>query len=259
MILTSLRRPALTLAAASLALAVAGCGKKDDTTAATTPSSASAIAPIAPPAGQQWSDTVAETAQGGYVIGNPNAPIKLVEYGSLSCPHCARLAQEGDDPLLHKYVDSGRVSWEFRSFAIHPQDIPLTVLAECGGKDRFFPLMLQIYANFDKMNEVLNDKAALDRAQAAGSLPPKQRFVAISQALGYTDFFAKRGLSVDQANSCLADTDRAQKVADNSNKYSSDGVNSTPTLLINGANLELTVGAEPWTELEAALQRAGAR
>lgn len=258
MSLVSFRRPSLMLAVATLALGISGCGKKDDTSA-TVPASSAAIAPVAAPAGQQWSTTVATTADGGYVLGNPNAPIKLVEYGSLSCPHCAKLAEEGDDPLIHKYVESGRVSWEFRSFAIHPQDIPLTVLAECGGKDRFFPLMLQIYANFDAMNEVLNDKAAIAQAQAANSLPPKQRFVGIAKALGYTDFFAKRGLSVDQANSCLADTDRAQKVADLSNKYGNDGINSTPTLLINGATLELTAGEEPWNELEAALQRAGAR
>lgn len=257
MTLNSLTRSSLTVATAALALGLAGCGKKED--AAAAPTSSEAIAPIAAPAGQQWSQVVAQTADGGYLAGNPNAPIKLVEYGSLSCPHCAKLGAEADEPLMNKYIASGRVSWEFRSFAIHPQDIPLTVLAECAGKDTFFPLVAQIYKNFDAMNEVLNDKAALDRAQASSTLPPNKRFVALADALGYTDFFAKRGVPVDQANACLADANKAQKVADLATKYGNDGIDSTPTLFINGNKVELTGGAEPWSELEPALQRAGAR
>lgn len=253
----SLTRSTLMIATAALALGLAACGKKDDAT--TSPSSDQAIAKIAAPAGKSWSETVVQTADGGYLAGNPNAPIKLLEYGSLSCPHCALLGAEADEPLMNDYIASGRVSWEFRSFAIHPQDVPLTVLAECGGKDTFFPLVAQVYKNFDSMNEVLNDKAALERAQASGNLPPNKRFVALANALGYVDFFAKRGLPVDQANACLADANKAQKVADLATKYGNEGIDSTPTLFINGGKVELSGGAEPWPQLEAALQRAGAR
>ncbi|MGN6497377.1 MAG: thioredoxin domain-containing protein, partial [Tsuneonella sp.] len=74
---------------AAAGLALAGCGKKADD-ANTPPASDKALASVAAPAGQQWSDVVATTEAGGYRMGNPDAPLKLIDYGSLSCPHCAK-------------------------------------------------------------------------------------------------------------------------------------------------------------------------
>lgn len=251
--MNTLRTAAVSLTFAA-ALALGACGKGEGDAAAPTVSG-EALPKVAAPAGTAWSDTITETADGGYLMGNPNAPIKLVEYASLSCPHCAKFSQLGADKLENDYVDSGRVSWELRSFAIHPQDIPLTLLAQCAGKDTFFPLTHQIFTNFDAMNAVFNDKAALERAQAASALPPQQRFGAISQALGYIDFFAQRGVSADQARACLADGAKAQRIASLSEQYGADGIDSTPTLLVNGTKVE----PSEWTAVEAALQKAGAR
>ena len=83
--MSSLRRLALALCAAPLALGLAACGDADE---GGLPSS-EPIAKIAAPAGQQWVDAVAVTPEGGWLVGNPEAPIKLVEYGSLTCPACA--------------------------------------------------------------------------------------------------------------------------------------------------------------------------
>ena len=124
--LNSTRRLLLAFAAAPLALGLAGCGDKT-----AEPAKGDPIAKIAPPAGQKWEETVSDGTDGGMVLGNPQAPIKLIEYGSLSCPHCARFAQEGMQPLMNDYIATGRVSFEYRSFAIHPQDIPLTLLVRC--------------------------------------------------------------------------------------------------------------------------------
>lgn len=244
-------RASVTLAAALLALSA--CGKSGDASAPVK--SDKALPSVAAPAGKAWSDVVAETPEGGVRMGNPDAPLKLVEYGSLSCPHCAKLSQDGAEKLTGQYVGSGRVSWEFRSFAIHPQDVPLTVLARCGSTEAFFPLVDQVYRNFDAMNAPLADKAVLDRAQATQNLAPNRRFIALADALGYTQFFAQRGIAVEQANACLADTGRAQKVAEQAQAYSSKGIDSTPTLVLNGAKLEVS----EWPGLEAALQNAGAR
>jgi hypothetical protein len=72
------------------------------------------------------------------------------------------------------YISSGKVSLEFRSFAIHPQDIPLTVLARCGGDDTFFGLIEQVYTNFDALNS--QTKEQYDQASAAMKLPAAQRY-----------------------------------------------------------------------------------
>ena len=153
----------LAFAAAPLALGLAAC-KKDGETAAPA---GSPIAKIAAPTGQKWDTVVAATAAGGMLMGNPAAPIKLVEYGSLSCPHCARFAVEAMEPLKTEFVSSGRVSYEYRSFAIHPQDVPLTVMIRCAPKESFFPLLEQVYGNFDAMQLPLQDPAVQKAAEAA--------------------------------------------------------------------------------------------
>lgn len=252
MIVPSLRRTLFVLAAAPLALGLASCGKQE---AGTEPPKGEAIAKIAAPAGKAWSEVVEETPEGGVRMGNPEAPIKLIEYGSLTCPHCKKFSEDGFATLVGNYVGSGRVSFEFRSFAIHPQDVPLTVLVRCAPKEAFFPLVEAIYSNFEAMNAVYGDKATLDKAQATMQLGPAQRWVAFSDTVGYTKFFTERGVPLDQAHACLADPTRAKQVADNAQQYGNDGVNGTPTLLINGVKVDST----EWAVVEVALQNAGAR
>ena len=247
-------RLAVAALAAGLALALAACGGKKD---GELPKG-EAIAAIAPPAGKMWSEVVAATPDGGMQMGNPEAPIKLVEYGSLSCPHCAKLAQEGMRPLVEKYVGSGRVSYEFRSYAIHGViDLPLTVMLRCASPGAFFPLVEQIYANQDAM--IAQAQQGNKQAEAAAALPANQKWVGIADAFGLTDWFAARGLPVDQAHACLANAEAAQKVADQTQVWFKAGIDSTPTLFLNGSKLDLPAGEEPWQVLEAALQNAGAR
>lgn len=244
-------RFALAALALPLALGLAACGKKEGA----ADLGGDRIAPIEAPAGKAWADTVAKTADGGYLMGNPNAPIKLIEYGSLSCPTCAKFAQDGYDELVGQFVGSGRVSFEFRSFAIHPQDVPLTVLAQCGSNEAFFPLTHQIYTNFEALNAPLGDPSTQAKANAAAQAPPPGRFVALAEALGYTDFFAQRGIALDQGKACLSNPANAQAVADHAQKYSENGITGTPSLLINGTKIDAT----DWAGTRQALMAAGAR
>ncbi len=258
--MSTLHRLAFAACAAPLALALAACGSSSEGGGAPT---GDPIAPIAAPEGASWAEMVTETPEGGYLMGNPDAPLKLIEYGSLSCPHCAKLAQDGFPQLTNEYVASGRVSLEFRSFAIHPQDVPLTLLTQCGGPERVFPLTEELFRNFDGvMDRAMQN---VEAAQAASALPPAQRLGALSDVFGFTEFFAARGISEDQAHACLADMDAATKVAQQSQAYTADGINQTPTLVLNGVKLDAATwgpnrtatGEEPG--LEAALQKAGAR
>lgn len=250
--LTTSRSLLLAFVAAPLALGLAACKGGSEGSTAGDP-----VAKVAPPAGQKWEEMVSEGTDGGMVLGNPQAPIKLVEYGSLSCPHCAKFAQEGMQPLMSEYVASGRVSYEYRSFAIHPQDIPLTVLVRCAPKEAFFAMVEQVYTNFDALNAPMADPAVQQQAEQAMKLPPAQRFSGLSDALGYTSFFSARGISADQAHACLANLDTATQVANNAKKYGEDGVNSTPTFMINGRMLGSD--SSTWAKISEALRQAGAR
>lgn len=252
---TSAFRKTLFIAvAAPLALGLAACGDK----AATDPTAVEAapVATVAAPAGTAWRDTVQVTAEDGHLVGNPAAPIKLIEYGSLTCPTCAAFAVEGMEPLLSKYVDSGRVSYELRNFAVHgPVDIVLARIVRCGAKEAVVPLSDQVWHNVQALVSPLQaNQAAVEQAM---SLPMDQRFVAMAQVGGFYDFFASRGISADQAKACLADVPALEKLAQGTDTYAKKyQVNGTPTFALNGNKLD---GVNSWSTLEPVLQRAGAR
>ena len=188
---------------------------------------------VAQGTGGNWGAMVQLTPAGTHVVGNPAAKVKLIEYVSYTCPHCAKLAQDGAAALTEKYVNTGKVSWEFRSFAIHPQDVPLTMLVRCGPAESYFPLVEQVYTNFDALSESTQKGAG--KLGNMGAMPPAQRFTLIADALGFTEFFAARGIARDQAHTCLANAAAAEKIAAESDAASKQGIDSTPTLLINGA------------------------
>jgi protein-disulfide isomerase len=210
---------------------------------------------VAPPAGTTWAQKVATTERGGYLVGNPDAPIKLVEYGSLTCPACARFSEEAMKPLMEKYVSTGRVSFEFRSFMIHgPVDLALTRLIGCSTPGAALPLADQVWANLGEIQ--MRQQAAAPALANINSLPENQRFVTFAEALGFYEFFAARGISEDQARTCMADFASLEKLSKISESYSTDDkISGTPTFLLNGTKLEVSA----WSELEPKLQRAGAR
>lgn len=247
------RQTLVGLLLAPLALGLASCGKKEETGGA--PTSGEPIARIAAPAGTTWADTVAKTAEGGYLLGNPDAPIKLVEYGALSCSHCAEFAKDSFTKLRDDYIASGRVSYELRYFMLNPYDIPASLLATCGATEAVIPLSEQFWAwqpnMFDNMQ-----KAGDQKLQAIQALPQNQQIAAIAETAGMTEFFASRGIARDQANACLADTAKAKALAANTEKAAKDfNVSGTPTFLLNGSS----IGSTAWKELESKLQQAGAR
>ena len=236
--------------AAPLALALAACG--DDAAGGLD---GDVIAPIDAPAGSSWTQTVEVTEQGGYLIGNPDAPLKLVEYGSLTCPACARFAADGFDPLIEEYVSSGRVSFEFRSFIIHgPLDLTLTRLIGCSAPEAAVPLSDEIWEN---LGPIQNRAYANQQALASiNDLPENERFVRFGEIAGLYDFFKSRGISEDQARSCLADFDSLEALAQLSESYAKDDdISQTPTFVLNDRKLD----ASNWNDLEVILQRSGAR
>lgn len=238
--------------AAPLALALAACGGTAEDTEALK---GEAIAAIPAPAGTQWIDQAVETPDGGTLVGNPNAPLKLIEYGSVTCPTCARFSVEGSEELLNDYVNSGRVSFELRQFAIHgPIDLLLGRLTKCGPVTAVVPLADQVWGNHDAIMAPV--QANGQAFEAAMSLPLEQRFVRAAEVLGYLDFFAARGVSEDQARQCLADGKSMEAAAALTQRYSQEfNVGGTPTFELNGTRVD----ANTWAALEPILQRAGAR
>ena len=236
---------------APLALALAACGAEDD--AATV--SNEPIAAIPAPDGSDWNQQVVRTEAGGWLVGNPDAPVKLLEYGSLTCPACAAFSMDAKGPLHEKYIASGVVNFELRSVPLHGVvDLLLTRILDCAPKEVAVPLADQVWAN---LNAVIDPVQANEAGlQAAFNLPEDQRFAAMAQAGQLDQFFAARGLSTDMTQQCLSDFEAVQSLAETiSGAAEGDNVSGTPTFFLNGQPLSGT----SWSIVESALQQAGAR
>lgn len=245
------RRLLLAFAAAPLVLGLAAC--KEEAASSDGPKG-QAIAKIAAPAGQNWADTYSVTPEGGYLMGNPNAPIKLVEFAALSCSHCADFSEKSAAELHDNFIASGRVSLEVRFFMLNALDVPATLLATCSAPEAALPLAKQFWAWQKEMfNNLQANGAAME---AASQLPVNQRFAAIARAGGMDAFFASRGVAADQANACLANTTKATQLVEATGKAGKDyGITGTPTFLLNGKKVD----ANTWEGIRTLLEQAGAR
>ena len=238
----------LTAGAAALALVLAGCGDGGGNQSA--PVDNSALTQIPAPNGGDWTQTVVKTAEGGFLMGNPDAPVKLVEYGSLGCHVCAEFEEQGAPELRDTYVKSGQVSWEFRTYLLFPTDPGISLLANCQSEDAFFPAIEQIYK--DQATWMGKIQAMpQDQLQALGTKPPRESAPIVARAAGMDEFFRQRGMPSAQIESCLSDPAGLEKVAETKRKGDQMGVNGTPTFFINGKVVE---GVAAWRGLEPAIR-----
>ncbi len=224
---------------------------------AATLGSAAAVAdaqarrPAAKAAARDWTRTVVVTPEGGFRMGNPNAPVKLVEYGSLTCPHCADFST-GAKGKLEAHVRSGKVSFEFRNFVLNGVDAAAALLSRCAGPSGFFRLTESFYAT---QPQWLGKMSGLTQAQkdAIGAAPEAQRLKRAADAAGLTPLAVKWGLPLARANACLADRAALERLAKMYEAGAQAGVNHTPSFFINGQE----VHAHDWAELQPLIRKAG--
>lgn len=233
------------------ALALVGCG---DTK--TDPSKEQeVIAKVAAPASKSWSQTVVVTPEGGYLMGNPEAPIKIVEFASLTCSHCADFSKESAEEIKRDFIDTGRVSLELRNFIRDPLDATAAAIIRCAPVDRYYPLQENVFASQAELFQ--GAQANPQGGEAAMALPPAQRFPALAKAWKLDAFFQARGLTAEQVNACLADINNVSKLETTTNAAIEQyKVAGTPTFVING---QVAEGIASWPLLRDRLRTMGAR
>jgi len=145
-----------------------------------------------------------------HVMGDVNAPITLIEYASLDCPHCAHFATDVLPELEKKWIDTGKVKLVYRDFPLDQVAVKAAQLAECAGKDRYFAVIDMIFRN--------------QATWAAAGDPIAE----LSKSLRIA------GLGDKEVKTCLADDKVADGVIADYKSGESLGVNATPTLFING-------------------------
>lgn len=214
---------------------------------------AAVLAAPASKAQRDWTRVVAATPE-GFRMGNPQAPVRVVEYGSLTCVHCAAFADQGAPPLVQDYVKSGRVSFEFRPYVLDPYDMAASLLSRCAAPAAYFGFVDQLFATQWKWTSRFT---AMSKAQIAQltALPESQRFVKIASLAGLDTLAARHGIPAAKAKLCLSDKKGVARLAAiraaATDKYKIDG---TPTFLVNGVPMHRV---ENWGELEPLLQPRG--
>ncbi|MEO5611515.1 MAG: thioredoxin domain-containing protein [Sphingomicrobium sp.] len=240
------------LAVAAAILATAACNAVK--TGESTGPNASEAKPVPPPKGGDWSQMVTVTPAGGFQMGNPNAAVKLIEFGSMTCPHCREFDEKGAGPLIDTYVKSGRVSYEFRNYVRDPYDLAGALITRCNGAASFFPLTRAMYK--DQPNWVGKLQAVSPaQQQALGTLPPSQQFFEIAKLAGFQQWAAMRGVPSAKAKACLTnETAVNQLVQMNSDATTQfPDFQGTPTFILNGKMLDKTA---TWELLEPQLRTA---
>ena len=217
---------------------------------------AAALAPAAgtaAPAAKavDWTRNVVATAEGGFRMGNPAAKVKLVEYASLTCPHCAAFNAEAKAPLAAK-VRSGKVSYEYRTYVLNGIDAAATLVARCAGPANFFRVADSFFATQPQWVERVSGLPAAQKAEI-GRLPEGQRLVRLAEIGGMLPLAAKAGLPAARAKACLADPAGLQRIGEIGQAAVDLGVQGTPTFFLNGRN----IGVQSWETLEPLIRQAG--
>lgn len=162
-----------------------------------------------------------------HVLGNKDSKVTLIEYGSATCPHCGRFHAEVYPALKKKYIDTNKIAFIFRPFALNTLDLVVFMLAEISGPDHYYDVINTFYNNQDKW---------------VTSQTPKDAIEAIALQLGFTpDSFNQALTNQKLPKEIQAERDQA------SNDFKVDG---TPTFFVNGTQM---VGEQTLEQLSAAI------
>jgi len=166
------------------------------------------------------------------VLGQDKAPVTLVEYASVGCPHCATFHNEVWPTIKEKYVATGKVRFVFREMITGNPQVAMGgfITARCADKKRYFDVVDQVFR---------------DQNQLVLSLDLKTELKAIAKKAGVTD---------KKFETCIASKDAVATIAARSDSNAQfGGVRSTPSFFVNGAKLD---GPYTLATFEAAFQAA---
>lgn len=179
------------------------------------PSATPSLPVVAGPAAAQDAATDADFARvPDMSIGDPDAPVTVVEYASFTCPHCASFHANVLPRLKEQFIDTGQVQWIKREVYFDRPGLWAGMLARCGDDARYFPMVDLLYQN--------------QREWAASSDP-----AVIAEELRRLG--RRTGLTNEEVDACLQDAEMAQSmVAVYQHHATRYGINSTPSFVVDG-------------------------
>jgi protein-disulfide isomerase len=207
----------------------------------------------APAPAPKWTSMVNLASNGAFVMGNPAAKTKLVEYLSYTCSHCAEFNAEAAVPLKRDYVARGLVSVEFRNAVRDRLDFTAALVARCGGPKQFFAISDQLMAT---------QSVWLGKAQAFGEangeklekMPINEGLKLIARGLGFDAVLKARGFTLAEMDACLTNKAAQDKIAGMTNEaWGSRKIQGTPSFLINDT---LVSAPGKWALIEPEIKTA---
>ncbi len=211
----------------------------------------SAVALVAATAPRPWTAVATPVASGSYLIGNPKARVKLVEYVSYTCPHCAHFEKEAD-ATLDAVVRSGSTSVEIRNQVHDGIDLAAATLARCAGAAAF----PKVHAAFFARQEQWYERAAAwaeGNRERVKSWPQLAQLSAVAEGAGLPAIAREAGAPAAAIAACFANDAAVKRTIAVSEATSK--VQGTPAFEINGRLIQ-NVG---WAELQPQLRAAGAK
>ena len=164
------------------------------------------------------------------VLGKSDAPITIVEYASLSCPHCAHFATEVLPKLKEKWIDTGKARLVLRDFPLDEPALRAGMVARCAPPERYYPLVDTLFEMQDKWVVARDSRAALERIVRLAGIGKKELDACL----------ANKAIEDQVAQSRLT---AAQLL----------GVASTPTFFVNGKKYEGEPTVEAFDKLLSGL------
>lgn len=202
---------------------------------------------------RDWRTHVVQAPSGAYQIGNPAAAVKLVEYLSYTCSHCAHFVAESNGPLHDDLVKRGVVRVEVRHAVRDPIDMTAAMLARCTGPRGFSGATAALFAAQTGWLGAGSQWWQANRATLE-TQPPLARLRALANGSGLARIMRERGMTpaaIDQCFAASGDLDKLATMAETAWKT----IRSTPSFVINGT----PGGGSHWETLEPELRAAGAR
>jgi protein-disulfide isomerase len=169
------------------------------------------------------------------VVGEASAPVTIIEYASLSCPHCAAFYREAYDKLKDEYIATGKVKFAFRHFPLNQSALSAAMFVECQAKDN----------NFDK-ERYYSVLKSLFKTQDSWAFDPK--FDERLETIAKLD-----GMDTERFKSCLADKKLQEKILSSRIEVSKSlQLRSVPSFIING---ELSEGYVDYLTIKKLVDR----
>ncbi len=195
-------------------------------------------------------DTVVAKTELGHRIGNPDAKVKVVEFLSYTCPHCAEFARASEGPIKLGYLAPGNINVEIRHLVRDPVDLTVGMLVNCGEPAKFAANHNAFLLGQERWIEPLGKSTQAQRQRWTSSGATGRR--AIATDFGFYGIMERRGYRRTDIDRCLADEAMARKLAETSAKeWGRPGIDATPSFAINGIVMP---GTHTWPALERQLK-----